>query len=225
MTSRPPAEPTEPPARGTPGPAVWERPPITPAPSRAAPSHAAARPDAAPSRGPNRRYPILEWPTDPALDTPPAWPAPRPSPPTVVRVAYWLWMLGLAVGVASSALAIGPSTAPIPPPKLVVIALVVVLVAVQTVLAILARGGRQSARVVMTILGVLAVLTAAARLAGASSTAVDGQPVPTLTPAGAVLATLQIVIVLLGVVLWFRPRANAYVAAVGAAGRRLRPLL
>lgn len=88
------------------------------------------------------------------------------------------------------------------------------LVALQLLFAVFMRRGRNWARIVLTVFGALGVLGTLIGLAGGTSTTINGQTVQTGSVAGTILSLVQAVVIVVAVVLFFRPRATTYFAAM-----------
>ncbi|MHC1560748.1 hypothetical protein ACR9E3_17460 [Actinomycetospora sp. C-140] len=140
--------------------------------------------------------------------------------PSEVQRSAWLWIAAVVLHVASllavyvavaSITSRTPTGALFGAPHLV---FVVVSAAIGLALVLVMRHGRNWARVTLTVLGVLNVVGTVVGLVFALA-----YPVPrgvTLTlggPVGVAIDIAQTVCIVAGIVLFYRPRANAWFAA------------
>lgn len=167
----------------------------------------------------------------PALGGPAAAP---PAEPKEVTTSFWLWIASIVLGVIGAIVAfvnVGQITSEVAAASggadvdssavttAITAALVagavfaIVIVALQLLFAIFMRKGRNWARIVLTIFGAIGVVSALAGLAGGTSTTINGQTIQTSGPVSIILSLVQAVIIVVAIVMFFRPPANAYFKA------------
>jgi uncharacterized phage infection (PIP) family protein YhgE len=162
---------------------------------------------------------------------------PAPPEPREVTISFWLWVASIVVGVVGAIAAFsmlsgiteqvvaatggggrnsGAVTTAITAALVVGAVFGVVLIALELLFTIFMRRGRNWARIVLTIVGGLGVLSAVAGLATGSTTRIDTQVIETRSPLTTVLSLVQAVLIVVAIVMFFRKPANDYFAAHGA---------
>lgn len=166
----------------------------------------------------------------------PGWGTPPPEP-REVTTSFWLWIAAVVVGLigavvsflqvgsvtdqidGGAAAGAGSGLDPGTLSSIVTASLVVgavlglVLVALEVLFAVFMRRGRNWARIVLAVFGIIGVLFTLGGLFSASTTVIGGQEIVTRSGISTVLSVVQALLVVAAVVMFFRPPANAYFRA------------
>lgn len=149
--------------------------------------------------------------------------------PPEVEISFWLWIAVVALGVigaivtltsldtiadqVSGSLSRGQVDMVLTITKVSAVAGALIGGVVYILFAIFLRRGKNWARIVLTVIGAIAVVAGLFTVFGGSSTTIQGQSVQLGGPVNTTLSAIQLLLIIAAVALLFRPRANAFFAS------------